>query len=263
MKKRTLIIYIPVLMLSLLAIGGIANSYKSWSEKLSGHYPWLENGSLMNDFEQQYNLSKSELSVYDYMYFDASLGGRYIKTSGSIELHTLQAFNDSYPIELIKRIDNEHICVVYNVERNDLQEVFVYVVFEKKTTYFTEEDGVEQAGTYEIWEKNGEFYYLTKELAYDDFADIGIGDSAVKVNDIDCAVSFETRYMKLIPGNKRYFTSYRLLKDGIMEIEFEAPITEVTTDYTSLDDFKITSIVFYPFGDDTMPDKISICEPLF
>ena len=264
-RKIVLAISMLILVLTGLSIGGIANAYKSWSSRLAeDDSPWQLNGALMNSFEQQYNLAKSELSVRDYERFYWDVGGRFMQLNLNSEAPTLWAFNQRHPVELVKKIDDEHICVVYKLARDDLREVFAYVVFEKWTSTFDDCEEMDPADEYELWHKTGEFYFITEELTSDDFSGLCIGDSAAIVNEIDQSVSFETVYSRGFVETKTWcFESYRLLKDGILIIAFEAPHAEGTVGYPPLDEFKITSIVFYPFGDDTMPDKISICEPLF
>lgn len=266
MKKRmVIVICIFAVMLFLGGLGVTAKMLMKWSDTDIFNY-WRDNGSLMNSFEDYNNLSLEEMTAYDYDRFMFVLGSRFIRTNASSEIYSLGQFNKSFPIERVEKIDSEHILVVYKLKRENAEEVFTYVVFEKEVNYFKKEDGVDADGEYELWKKNGEFYFFTDNtLSSMDFAHINVGDSAATVAEIDPAVLFEYNECGYVDPSAAtaYYQSYRVLTDGIMVIEFEAKMLEGQIRWPDHAEFYVASVLFYPFDGDDFPAKVSIREPAF
>ena len=229
---------------------------KSWGEKLS-EIPdvWIKKNSLMKAFDQTYNKSESELTSYDFSSFPILYGPRHgVIPELNSQIIWLQAFNEVYPIELIKEIDQDHICVVYKFSYDEVENILTYVVFERQTKFLTKKDDVESAGFYEKWDKTGEFYFLTEKLSSSDFDNIQIGDSALEVYNIDPAISVDMGF-RSVDNLNLYFKSYRLLSDGIMVIEcsIDRNKEESTSD---LSEYTVSSKTFYPYNSDDFPDEI-------
>ena len=267
--KKVLIISISAILLTAIIGTGVYAMVsdkirreapkKSWSKKLS-EMPngWIKINSLMRDFEQQYNKSEDELtSRYDYMSFLLHYGSRHkVETSWNSRLYCLQDFNEVCPIELIKKIDREHICVVYKISHNEVGDVLAYVVFERQTAFLTKKDGVESAGFYEKWEKTGEFYLLTEKLSSADFENIEVGDPALDVSNIEPAILAEFHLFTFGYGHddsKIYIETYRLLTDGIMHILFEAPKNAENGGLSPFSEFTVYSKTFYPYNSEAIP----------
>ena len=236
---------------------------KSWGEKLS-EIPdvWIKKNSLMKAFDQTYNKSEDELTSYDFSSFGMQYGYRgRVCSAYSSHMYWLQQFNDQYPIELIKKIDNDHICVVYKFSYVHpttgeiyFENVLTYVVFERETKFLTKKDNVESAGFYEKWEKTGEVYFLTKKLSSSDFKNVKVGDDISSVAAIESAIAADIRFVEF-DDSYAYMRSYRLLSDGIMVIEYKATYTK-NDGYTSINQYILSSKTFYPYNSDDFPDEI-------
>lgn len=265
-RKMVIVICVFAVILFLGGLGVTAKMLMKWSDADISN-SWKENGSLMNSFEDYYNLSLEEMTAYDYDRFMFVLGGRFIRSNASSEIYSLGQFNKSFPIERVEKIDSEHILVVYKLKRENTEEVFAYVVFEKEVNYFKKEDGVDVEGEYEWWKKNGEFYFFTDNtLSSMDFAHINVGDSAATVAEIDPAVFVEFDECGYVNPSAAtaYCQSYRVLTDGIMVIEFEAKMPEGQISWPDRHtEFYVASVLFYPFDGEVFPEQVSIREPAF
>ena len=236
---------------------------KSWGEKLS-EIPdvWIKKNSLMKAFDQTYNKSEDELTSYDFSSFYLNYGGtrHFVTDSTSSDLKWLQIFNDVFPVELIKKIDKNHICVVYKLSYDKdekVENILTYVVFERQTKFLTQKDDVERAGFYECWKKTGEFYFLTNKLSSSDFDNIQVGDSVLSVCNIEPAVSSDYYYYCYsLDDTNIYFQSYRLLSDGIMVIKFKADRNTGTEYIPELSEYTVSSKTFYPYNSDDFPKEI-------
>lgn len=261
-KKIFVVLSLFVLLLGLATMGVSAMATKLWNQTINkSQHGWYEKGSITQKFDNQYNLQLDELTQYDYKAFAYAHGGRHVIDEFSSNLYTLHHFNGSFPVELIKTIDSDNLCVVYKLEK-DNKEIFSYVLFKRRVSEFSGEDGSGLIGSYEIWEKTGEVYFVSKILSSADFADVAIGDVASEVNKIDTAVSFDEDfggYYRISKGIKHIgFISYRLLLDGIMLIEFEAEVDQVTNEIPSFEEFKVVSKTFYSYDDYSNSDYPSV-----
>lgn len=62
----------------------------------------------------QYSKSEDELTVYDYNSFISCHGSRdFASPYFSSTSFSLTTFNNAFPVELIKKIDKNHICVIF------------------------------------------------------------------------------------------------------------------------------------------------------
>lgn len=268
-KKGLIISVAAILLTAIIGTGAYAMKSdktekeapkKSWSEKLN-EIPdaWIKKNSLMKAFDQTYNKSEEELTSYDFSSFYLKYGGtrHFVTDWSSSDVKWLQEFNKVYPIELIKEIDQDHICVVYKFSSDEVENILTYVVFERQTKFLTKKDNVESAGFYEKWEKTGEFYFLTNKLSSSDFDNIQIGDSVLSVCSIDPAVSADYYYYCYsMDASNIYVNSYRLLSDGIMVIEFKAPRNTESEYIPELSKYTVSSKTFYPYNSDDFPNEI-------
>ena len=258
-KKMIMITTAVIAMIFVVGIGVTAMVSKNWSEKISENFGWNEKNSFMADFEAQNNKSTGQLTAYDYNTFRFLFGLRnFVLPNASSQIYILEHFNESFPIELIKKIDSDHICVVYKLSRENGENVLAYVIFERTIAYFTKEDGVDKKGTYERWSKTGELYFVTQSLSSADFDNVKIGDSASSVCAIDSAVSFDADYAAIDAAQMKYnFTSYRILSDGIMIIEFEGPMYQENSEKPLLSAYTVSEKAFYPYHSDEVPEEIA------
>ena len=98
---------------------------------------------------------------------------------------------------------------------------YVYIIFRK--------DGKGSAESLNNWYWIGEFYFVSKPLSSFDFASVEVGDSASKVAEIDPSLPMDARNLPFsvfsgtLEKDSDYFTSYKLLKDGVLILDFKAP----------------------------------------
>ena len=233
---------------------------KSWSERFReiGDI-WNDPGSFVGSYGEQYNVPIETLTVYSYSEFWT----RYDPSSTisiTPQLIYLQEFNSVFPIERVKMIDENTVVVVYKLEMDyealDREIALAYVVFKRKVAELTEEHGLDKVGSYESWKKNGEIYFVSKNLSKAAFSNVKVGDSLPSVIAVDPAVLFD--------GDKAHrtesiisFTTYRILSDGMMLIEFEAPLNS-SGHSPGLSDYKVTKKTFYPYGEASSPEGVSL-----
>ena len=239
----------------------IAPTNNSWSSKLSSEKSaWNKSGYMDEAFNNCENVALNNLTRYDYSLYKLSTTPRNMTVASSSGLYTLKSYNDVFPIEYIKKIDDTHIYVVYKLIRSDEQTVYVYTVFEKSLEQFDITDGVEEKGEYEMWTSASEFYFCTKSLEYCDFSELKIGDTFQKANDIDYAISFDANFVSS-NSEKSIFTAYRLLKDGLLIIEFESITNELdgSAKPPEMSEYMVSKMNFYKYGaNETAVSGVSI-----
>ena len=248
-------------MLSGCSSGFGPSEEKSWSERIAEYSYWNKVGTLKKDLTKHSNASAEELTVYDNRMFSLVFVARNVIIDGASSIsNTLDCYNTYFPIESIKPIDDDTVCVVYQLEKEDQKTTFAYVVFQREMKYFTKKDGVDKAGRYENWKINGEIYFVSEKLDESTFSDVSIGDSFFSVAEIDNGVYFDAEYDcgDLTAPPPYVINSYRILSDGIMIIRFEA-LGEPETDQTpELSEYTVAQKTFYPFGSDAFPADVSL-----
>lgn len=248
-------------MLSGCSSGFGPSEEKSWSERIDEYSFWNKVGTLKKDLTRQSNASAEELTVYDNRMFSLVFAARNVIVDGASSIsNTLDGYNAYFPIESIKPIDDDTVCVVYRLEKEDQKTTLAYVVFQREIQYFTKKDRVDKAGRYENWKINGEIYFVSEKLDESAFSDVSIGDSFFSVAEIDNGVYFDAEYDRggLLTGRPYVINSYRVLSDGIMIIRFEASVEQETDQTPELSEYTVVEKTFYSFGSDVFPADISL-----
>lgn len=267
-------------MLSGCSAGFDHSEEKSWSERIDEYSYWNKAGTLKKDLTRHSNASAEELTVYDNRMFSLVFAARNVIVDASSISNTLDGYNAYFPIESIKSIDDDTVCVVYRLETEDQKTTLAYVVFQREIKYFTKKDGVDKAGKYEHWERKGEIYFVSEKLDESAFSDVSIGDSFFSVAEIDNGVYFDADYDCFgffVTGYPYSITSYRILTDGIMIIRFapvdqkpvqkpelsediviEMPDVSEDTVMPELSEYVVIEKTFYSFGSDEFPADISL-----
>ena len=156
---------------------------------------------------------------------------------------TTQDVNKIFRIQHITMLDENHVCVIYKVVR-DNQTKYVYRVFER---VLHEDENIE------IWYTTYEGYYLTKSLKYSSFSNFKIGDSLETLNAIEpaCWIDDVWSYGGEDDENALYISFPLLLEDGVLHLTFRC---ENYQEVAKQDDIKslflATDIQFYPNGTD-------------
>lgn len=267
-------------MLSGCSSGFGPSEEKSWSERIAEYSYWNKVGTLKKDLTKHSNASAEELTAYDNSKFRYAFGGRNVFIQSASSQQSLESYNANFPIESIKSIDDDTVCVVYRLETEDQKTTLAYVVFQREIKYFTKKDGVDKAGKYEHWERKGEIYFVSEKLDESAFSDVSIGDSFFSVAEIDNGVYFDADYDCFgffVTGYPYSITSYRILTDGIMIIRFapvdqkpvqkpelsediviEMPDVSEDTVMPELSEYVVIEKTFYSFGSDEFPADISL-----
>lgn len=274
-------------VLAAATIGAWAIAKRTWSDSFdemkSKQLHWASHipGTLLAQLEFTENTAFESLTVYDYEVFSTQrLQKDRIAGAGSSNPF-LMGYHSEYPIERIEALDDSHVCVVYKLEDNQKNVVYAYVVFESlieentvsnlqpastssnsasKVTTAPSTENQPETIVEEIWMFRGEFYYVSASLAYSDFASVKIGDSYGKFAAIDPAVQYDYDdewNSQIYNDNSAGFVSYRLLKDGLLIVEFEDESPTYTDQNvyqpSAANKHTIKSMQFYPFGAKNAP----------
>ncbi len=219
--------------------GGDANQ-KIPVESLLSSSGYSPKGSMMKQLPNVENKPLSELTAYSFDSFRFPMRSRNFTgfriDATSSEIHSLEVFHASFPVEYIKKIDKEHLYTVSKLEKDDVQ-FYVYCVFNRETKKLTKKDGVPKNGTYETWETTGEYYFVNRKLSHADFERINVGDSLESVLSLDPMFEVTWDLHSFRPVTETVL----LLADGIELIETQNP-----TDGADL--FTVSKKTFLPFG---------------
>ncbi len=261
--KKKLICAVAFLVLLSLGIGVAALTTHRWSDYfLDKSKGWNKKGTLVSEFELNKNVPLEELTVYDSFKFIFYYGARNMIVNAGSDLFTLGQFNSVFPIEHIKFIDNDTICVIYKLENEIKAITYAYVLFGRKVEYIipSEKSNINrEEGWYECWEKTGEIYFVSNVLAEKDYSKVTTGELVSKLAEIDSGVLFEDRFVVHGNNDNPSFLSYRLLTDGIMVIYAESPDGYDASEHLpELSEYTIVSKTFYPFGSIEYPEEISL-----
>ena len=231
--------------------------YRSWSERFAElEKDWNKAGSLVSSFGEQFDTSSAELTSYNYRIFEMYYTTRYIDAGLGVEYYRLQAFHSTFPIESIKLIDKNTICVRYKLELDDGTTSLAYVIFKREVKWLTKSDGVEKAGNYEAWKKNKEIYFVTEGLSEADFSGVKVGDSLLSVAEIAPSVKFDATHVTFRTINGPCIApAYEILSDGILVLEFELREGATTSDLTA---FTVAQKTFYPYSGTETPEYVSL-----
>lgn len=256
-NKAIIISIAAILILTAIIIGVLFIMNKSyddnesvWGQKISdlGDHPAV--GSLVDSFDENDNIKLSKLNAYNFVEFYFNNRARVVELAVSSQLFSLSSFNEVFPVQHIEILDETHICVIYKLQRDEKDYTYAYTFFERKI------GKTEENVDYESWWKTGEIYFVNKLISSKAFDSVKVGDSAFDVNKIDNGVSFDADYDLRVDE----FTSYRLLSDGIIIIDFKKDSTSENTgthfisdSESGLKNFKVEKITFYPYDGETVP----------
>ena len=162
---------------------------------------------------EEYATAISSLTAYDIS-ADAELipyrkGGLCCSISSKKHMHTLEQWNEKYPLEHIQSIDDQTVIAVYKIFTEDMEQpVYMYHLFELVYVEKNQED-FKISENLSKYHSTHEYYYLSKKLSSADFEIVKKGVYKETVLEIEPAVAWDEG------------TSYRLLEDGVMIISFE------------------------------------------
>lgn len=222
----------------------------AWYESImsaKGENACMPNGKMMELFSKVENvplnlLQKQEHSkglgiIKNVRARNFSAFDQLSSTMGSLE-----QFCSVYTTEHIKKIDDEHICVIYSISIDEIGDALMYVIFEKSI----------QNDSFEKWETTGEHYILSQKRSSADFAEIKIGDTVADILKFDVGMHIE-----IAPGNSYSSKSYRLLEDGLLIITFDISKDNIAA-FENFGSVCIKNVQFYPWGSEEIPDNVSI-----
>ena len=259
MKKKTLtIVAVGILCLTLGALAIIYQTkLMSWTEYFTTpdrnvRWLWREEGDLKRNLAFIRGEELDDLTAYDLnsfkMLFQRRNRAYHFWGSG---ISSLQFWLDGYhrqlPIEHVKWINDDKICVVYKLKDENENEFYAYVIFVREVENYTKsENSMELDGEYETWRVSGEAYFVSEFLSYEDYKDVKVGDTVSKICEFDPAVVFEEKICEE--------KIYRLLKDGVL-------IIETSQDNSiAFQEREIVSIRFYTFDGDECPFNVSLSD---
>ena len=285
--KITLLCICIVAVLAAATVGAWAIAKRTWKDSFaemeSSKLSWASHipGTLLAQLELTENTAFESMTAYDYEFFSrwSLQHGRNGFASSANPF--LMGYHSKYPIERIEALDDSHVCVVYKLEDDQKNIVYAYVVFESlieendishrkpastssnsagKVTTAPSTENKPEIIVEETWMYLGEFYYVSASLSYSDFASVKIGDSYEKFAAIDPAVQYDYNdpwNSDIYDDNSAGFVSYRLLKDGLLIVEFEdeSPTYTEQNVYqpSAANEHTVKSMEFYPFGAKNAP----------
>ena len=232
---------------------------RAWNDKIEDF--WLPKGSLLKNYSEQRQVSTNELTPYSYENFCFEYGMRDIlMPEVSLQCLSLYSFNQVFPVQMVKKISEEKLFVVYRLESKDGATGLAYVFFERETHYLDEQKdpSIKKAGEYESWMKTGEIYFVSHELSSSDFSEVKKGDSFSRTLEIDPAIALEVHIAgeRFLDNGKVVMTSPRVLSDGIMLIEFERDQNS-----KGFNEYKVIKKTFYPYPIVAAQSNFSLTTP--
>ena len=259
------IISSTILVLLIIFTGIVASSRNSrkisdWlNEKNS---TWLEMDSLTEFLKSKYeNISVNNLSEYDFSQFnmvaDIQNYAGVTTDRGSI-LHSLYHYNQELPIENIQIIDENTICVVYKLDK-DGENIYAYMIFRRSLKDFDVSKNTKKAGTYEIWENIGEYYFASEFKSFDDYSHIEVGNHISK--EYSAVFFMNTHVFNGGWIDCESIETVILLKDGILTVTLGGKKIEKPNINELLSEWTVQDIKFYPYGStENVPENYSILK---
>lgn len=276
--KITILCICIVFVLSAATIGIVSLTKRDWKTSFNmmeeEKHSWgtYIAGTLLSYLELTENTDFDLMTVYDYETVSKRLDLDKLRWN-SVQPY-LEQYRVDFPIERIEAIDDTHVCIVYKLEDDQQNIVYSYVVFEgivvdgsespnqpattspDETTNVVIEETEPEACITETWMITEEFYYVSGTYSYSDYASIQVGDSYEKFAAIDPAVKCD--YERKHPDGAYYsdgscgFRSLRLIKDGLLVVEFEDPnltLSELNAGALSAaEEHRVKSMQLYPWG---------------
>lgn len=173
---------------------------------------------------------------------------------GLLIMNGLRDKNSLIPIEHIKKIDSDHLCVIYRSNTVETGDVYAYITFSRDVKNASELNA-DAEGELEQW--NVEYFYLIgKKLSSADFDGLNVGDdisAAIAIDPVIALLAKEGSYVKSVPTDLEGYmmpvnSIYRILSDGVLVLEFECYDEES----------KLLNKTFYSYGATDVPDEIAL-----
>lgn len=251
MKKSyllTLPVVVLVLAVSTAVVWATVESKKEKSIPLL-----LEEGELMSIIENNgnYDVSLEQLNKYPWNDFVFVLPPKMpngtMPSMSSISLY-LQDYDNSWPIQSIKKIDEKHVVVTYKLDKND-SIIYSYIVFEKEVKYYETDEIVKESGNYELWICK-EYYFVEEGISYADMLNLKAGDDVPE----KLAESAQMKVAKApitigLDGKGRRDIEL-LTKDGVIVVSLEYESGDKSKNEIISDDCRIENVLLYLFGTD-------------
>lgn len=159
----------------------------------------------------------------------------------------LDNYCDAFDTQL-QRINSKTLFAITSVKEENVMPVHVYSVFEYTDKYTND---------HSFWVNVVEWYFVSDTLTKDDFSEVKVGDSAEAIYQIDHAVYYDLqRYFEPATDKK----SYRLLKDGMMIIDFDVPESGIQSE-DDLSKCIVTNITFVDYDEKTVIDRNAVVRP--
>ena len=150
------------------------------------------------------------------------LFGSYLATSS--KKPCLDRISELYPIEYLRRIDDDTLLTIYKTEDGNNDTIYVYFFFKNHG------DNKEEI-IYSDWWLFGDVWFSSKTLSKDDFKNIKIGSQAVEVQKIDAVtkqfvgdIREDNLWVDWVQNDEKIYAptvSRHILSDGILTIEYE------------------------------------------
>lgn len=140
---------------------------------------------------------------------------------------TLEAVNAAYPIECLRRVDDNRVYAVYKTYEGG----FYYMFFWNANGELPEAENGATIGYYNLIGS----VYMKNTLSYQDFGAIQMGDPILCVKELELAAGYYENHAK----QKMYDTFWEkhVLRDGLFEICYHS---------SGGKEYKITDIQYYP-----------------
>ncbi len=276
--KIAILCFCIVTVLTAATIGVVSLTKRTWEtsfDKMEEEkHGWgsYTAGTLLSYLELTENTDFDLMTVYDYETVSKRLDLDKLRWNSTKPF--LEQYRVDFPIERIEAIDDTHVCIVYKLEDDQKNVVYSYVVFEsivvdetesenqhattspEETTSGVTEEAEPETCITETWMITEEFYYVSGTFSYSDYASVQIGDSYEKFSAIDPAVKCDYERNNSIgyifSDGSCGFRSLRLLKDGLLVVEFEDPDLTLSEqdgwDLSAAEQHSVKSMQFYPWG---------------
>ncbi len=250
MNKRLLILIIcftvSIIAIFALLINKKAPTFDEDTSVLDLNFIPKKDGELISQIKEkrQQMVPISKLRVYSFSRFHHSLlervgnaPSRPHVSSASTNVYYIWNFNDVFPIQSIKVINENKVLVTYRLN-NDDNIVYAYVVFEKILN--------EVALPYEleVWLFCGEVYYISEKLSYENYKELKVGDKLSRKQMNKLAFFTESAVMRLSSYEdiKIEYEEICVLDEGLLQINVAV---NDKSNYVGT----VTNIEFFPFGE--------------
>lgn len=251
MKKSFLVILLVVV--SVLAVS-TAIVWATVGTKNEKTIPTLlKEGELMSIIEnnRNYNVSLDKLNRYPWndvvFVLPYKMTNGIIPSASSISLY-LHDYDNAWPIQSIKKIDENHIVVTYKLD-NHGSIIYLYIVFEKEVKYYEAGEIVKESGNYELWMCN-EYYFVEDGISYADMLNLKAGgDAPEKLTESAQMKATKAPIIIGLDGKGRRDVEL-LTKNGLIVVSLEYEPGDKSKNEIVLEKCGIGNISFYPFGAD-------------